>query len=257
MEPSNYVMEFAADDIQLEVWLNGVLLVNADATGGFAWTSKVDGWVAPTGNVIEVWLAAAPLRTAGVRTPRFKLTLSKTYMGASTAADANIAQYEWRASEQPLGQNLTRVFAAAVTMAPPGIWRWLGAEVLTDMSPSHRGAIADLLEELANALRSRDVARVVALQTLQLQEMALAMGQNGQGMLVRYGEFLRERMAAADWRVEATAPAELVMATMAGGRIWHVAAPHARPPLRCYANDSLFAPDPYFARLAGRWTIVR
>ena len=47
------------------------------------------------------------------------------------------------------------------------------------------------------------------------------------------------------------------LATLAGGRVLHVTDNQGLPPVVAEGGGSIFAIDPYLAKIGGRWAIVR
>jgi hypothetical protein len=254
-EVPNHLLEASASALAFDVSLGDIVVLEGNGVGAVSRASKVNGWVVSGDNKLEVriWRPAKPPPGE----PRFSMRLRRVLLGASTAGDTVLAQYEWSATTSPLSPAPASVFSTTVQLAAVAPWSWTRADVVAPLTPADQQAVVDLLQRLRSALASKSISDVVTLQTTQVREQATAVGNDPNETLLRYREFLQGRMADPSWSVLPLKDADVRIRTMAAGRVHHVTRPDGSPPIRCTSAEDEFAVTPFVARIGGHWTIVR
>ena len=254
------ILDIDVTALSAEVLLNGVVVSESSQLDTLSRSAKINAWAVSGANSLLVRLARLPTvaREDDAPEPAFEVRVRRAMPGGADADDELLASYVWQTSAQPLaGPARQQVFEATLRLEAPMAWTWTRGYAFTTLTPADRGGVADVLNRLRLALADRDVETVVRLQTVQVGEQAVALGQSPGAFIDGYRSFLAERMSSPDWRVAPFLPAGLQINGMADGRIQHVAGGDGGPPIITSAGESRFAIDPYLSKIDGVWTIVR
>ncbi len=262
---SQLILETEGAGLSAQVLFNGVVLSQEDMSVHHARAARLNAWVVSGQNTLSVRLAPlppSPARSGGGATPPqappspgFSLRLRQVGPGE---VERQLLEYAWDAASQPLPPTGgVEVLNHSLTLEAVAVWAWTRATPIPQLGQGDTQAIGALLAALHGALASRAISDVVKLQSVQVGEQAVAVGEDPRVFLQRYGEFLQERMASPDWTVLPVAWEGLRAIAMAAGRLYHVTDAQGRPPLVAKSGGSTFAVDPYVARIGGVWTICR
>ncbi len=273
------VLDTATKGLSAQVSYNGITVVNDQATTTLSRAVKLNAWSINGPNVITAQLsplpeASAANKAAGSSSPvassnvpakqpvatgpkLFSLLLRSAFMGADTSGDQELANYKWSETTPLVSGSKREVFTKTIQLVNIPQWAWLGATSVAQLGQEHTQGIAQLLTQLHEALSSKAIDRVVAMQSMQISEQAIAFGSNPDQALQGYRGFLSERMSSSTWRVEPIIWAQIKTTTMANGRVHFVTDAQNGPPIRARAADSLFAIEPYVSMLGQQWVIVR
>ena len=239
--------------------MNGILLVDSEARQTVLRASKLNAWAVEGENSVQVRLGALPPRERTDDDPEaaFEITIRRALSGESDAGDQVLASFIWQAAAQPVPTGArTTVFQTRFVHTPPQAWTWTRGYAFTGLTGGDRQAIVDLLRRLADALAEQRIEEVIRLQSTQVGEQAIAVGESPETFVAGYRAFLQERMSGGGWSVSPIDPAALQITSMADGRIQHVTA-GADPPVVARSEAGVFAIDPYLSKIDGVWTIVR
>ena len=188
-------------------------------------------------------------------TGRFSLQLREALPDTPPGADSILVDYQWSPADQPLlGRTPIMALSQEVKLASAFTWLWTTATPVAQVSSGDQRDIAGLVH---TALTSRAIPDLLRLQSIQVQEQALAIGEDGQKMLQKYAEFLQERMGQSDWQVAPIDWEHLRPVRMAGGRVYRIDRADGEPPISTSAGGSVFAIQPYLAKIDHRRLIVR
>ena len=168
---------------------------------------------------------------------------------AGPGAERTLFEFAWTPASAPTGKT-SGMFPAV----PVHAWAWLQAQRLTTLGDGDRAAILALLHQVGAAIERGDHDWLIAHQTMQISEQAMAAGANPSELLHEYATFLAERGAMT---VDPINPALIKMELMGGGRVVQVTRKDGRPPLFARGANGIFAMMPYLAKIAGAWQIVR
>ncbi|MCX8063177.1 MAG: hypothetical protein N3D16_11405 [Anaerolineales bacterium] len=230
-------------------------------------TLRINGWSLNGTNRLQVRLVSAPPSSESeppifptVSPPlaaRFSVQLRETLPNTADT-DRILIDYRWSPTEQPLTDR-TPIIALSqdIQLTCAFAWLWTSATPVAQLSTSDQREIAGLLQAIHTALTNRAIADLLRLQSIQVQEQASAIGEDGQKMLQKYAEFLQERMEHADWQVMPIDWENLRPIRMAGGRVYRIDSTQGNPPLLTNAGGSTFAIQPYFSKIRNRWLLIR
>lgn len=254
------ILEVEVAVLSAEISVNGVPLSDSASVERLSFASRINSWVISGANSVKVRLGSLPPQD-GVeedQQPAFELKVRRAIPGTPDEADQVLASYVWQAATQPLpGTARIPVFETSIPLNAVQAWSWTRGYAFTALTPADRAGVANLLGQLRQGLADRQIDAVVGLQTTQVGEQAIAVGEAPERLLGRYREFLGERTGSSDWRVAAFDAEGMQIVGMADGRIQHVTDAAGRPPIVATSGDSRFAIDPYLSRIDGVWTIVR
>jgi hypothetical protein len=244
------------------VVFNGIVLADDAVTDSLSRAFVLNAWAVNGVNDISVGLALLP-RTLGAAPkssaePRFALTLKSAWPDSSASDETVLANFSWEASSVPLvaGQG-KEVLKQGVPWDAPIAWSWTKATPVAYLSSDDKESIAALLNRVRAALQERDIASLQKLQTLQISEQALALGESPAEFLGSYANFLQERTAAKDWTALPVNTAALRFLPMASGLLQLVRDKSGRPPIVCTGSAGGFAIEPFVSKINGQWVIVR
>lgn len=258
-----------AGPILARVELNGIFLAQNDFSTPERRALRINSWVVDGVNTLQVRLVAAHpppvLAAPGVEavapspvTGTFELKLRRVLAEQAPEDEQILADYTWSPAAQPLvGRTPIMAFSKEIKLASPFAWLWTTATRVSELSAGDKRDISALIQELHNALTAKAIPDLLRLQSIQVQEQAVAIGEDGQQMLDKYAEFLQERMAQEDWQVMPIDWEQLRPVRMASGRVYRVDGAHGEPPIVTNAGGSVFALQPYIAKIEQRWLIVR
>lgn len=269
MAVAKWILDVDGARLCFQVMFNGILLAQDVARERLSRAFRLNGWALQGDNQVQVMLAALPPVSASppaagsspsavLRAPApplFRLRLRELVAGA---AERVLAQYEWDVATMPLPiSGSSPAFAQTVTLSPLAAWAWTRAEAVPRLSDNDVAEIGQLLTTLRTALLERNATELLRLQGPALAEQAMSVGDDARVIQQGYAQFLSDRMGAADWSVRRLNLDGLSMQPMAGGRLVHVTDSAGLPPVAADCGESTFAIDPWLAKLAGRWVIVR
>jgi hypothetical protein len=250
MTPVQIVLDTDITALDARIEWNGIAFVNGEVASSRR-AVRLNGWTVRGENRLIVQLALLP---SPARPPRCELRLR----AISGGEEQELTRYTWNAANAPLAPRARQtVLQRSFPLEPVAEWSWTHAAQVRQPTPLDANAIADVLERQRNALAAGDIDAVVAAQDIQLSEQATAGGLDPGAARQSYREFLAERMAQPDWSVLPFDRIGLRVDPMADGRIQHVTDRAGGPPVRALGGGGTFALDPYLAKLAGQWTIVR
>lgn len=256
-----------AGPILARVELNGIFLAQNDFSTPESRSMRINSWVVDGVNNLQVRLVAVKLAPAleapevvapAPVTGKFQIKLRRVLADQPSEDEEILADYTWSPTEQPLvGRTPIMAFSKEIKLASPFTWLWTTATRVSELSPGDRRDISTLIQELHHALTAKAIPDLLRLQSIQVQEQAVAMGEDGQKMLDKYAAFLQERMGQEDWQVVPIDWDQLRPVRMASGRVYRVDGVHGEPPITTSAGGSIFAIQPYIAKIEQRWLIVR
>lgn len=254
------ILDLEVTALSAEVLVNGVAISRSEQTETLSRSAKINGWILNGANALSVRLGLPPAPDGGEDGPEpgFELRLRRALPGGADEADDVLVEFTWQAAGQPLAPGVLRpVLERTLQLTAAQAWSWTRGYAFTSLTAQDREGIAQHLARLRQALADRRIDEVVRLQSVQVGEQAIALGQPADAFLAGYRDFLGERMGSADWRVAPLDAARLRIEGMADGRIQHVTDADGGPPIVSSAGESRFAIDPYLSKIDGAWTIVR
>ena len=231
--------------LAVRVRMNDVLVLDSETGQPERAAMRLGGWAIPGGNRLTIqWRPPRPGFTGGERklVARVRRTAGET--------ETELGLLEWSAADPPLGEK-----SFGLAFEPPDRWRWIEAEVFSELPGSERSAILALLGRVREALATRDSDWLVTAQTLQLSEQARAVGTAPPQMIASYRSFLSERLPGNV--VDPIEPNTLRLELMGGGRIVRVSSTDDSPAVMSRSAEGVFAMTPYLAKIGGAWAIVR
>jgi hypothetical protein len=137
-----------------------------------------------------------------------------------------------------------------------GHWAWQDAPAVYPTARDQR-AVRQLIVQMHAALAQRDAETVLNMLTLQLTELAQALGLRATELMVDQGNYFRALFEHERWSMQPLDPDSLDLRPQAGGRLVIIRDKEGGPPLRGSAGKDLFAYDISTSRVGGKWTIVR
>lgn len=244
------MLEIEVEALAARVLLNGVVVFDSRGGRSLRQNRRLNGWALRDGNQIEIQLARPAPGDAA-----FSAALRVVQPGEAVDDVPPLASYEWSAERDPLTPAPRSVFRAAVPFSAVAAWRWTTVPPVT-IAGVDRAQIDELLRRLRSALVDRRPGEAVELQSIQLEEMAIAVGDDPARYRGQYADFLASYLSDPAFQVAPYDGNALTLEPMAGGRVVH-ATIAGLPPIRAQAGDRGMAIDPYLSRINGRWTLVR
>ena len=262
LNENNLILDMEGVGLAATVVFNGVIMFQDSMTERLSRAARLNGWAVTGMNTLQIHLASLPPPAGNQQQvppqPRFVLKLRSVLPDTPDSSDQLLVDYKWDPASQslPLSGSL-EVLSQNLQLSVPAVWSWTRAAQVVRLTEEDSRAIGSLLSQLHAALTARAIAEVVRLQYTQVGEQAVAVGDDPQKMLRRYGEFLQERMAEPDWTVRPLVWESLKITPMAGGRIHRITDARGLPPIVSTAGGGIFAIEPQVSKVDGRWTIVR
>lgn len=244
------LLDVDIEGLAARIELNGVSVFRSDGGRAIRENRRLNGWALPAGNVVEIRLGRPNRDTAS-----FRFDLRIVEPGQAPDGPAPIVFWRWSEEEDPLTPDMRAVFEAPVAFSAPRPWTWSTA-VTGALTPDDRQRITRLLLTLRQSLAIRQSAALLDLQSVQLEELAIAVGDDPGRYREQYSAFLADFFGDPAFQVDPFDAAELRLEVMAGGRIVH-ATQGDRPAIRAGTGERTMGIDPYLSRIAGRWTVVR
>ena len=256
MEPL-YFLTVRSKEAATVTSINDVPLVSDSAAEGVVTDQPLNLWLMPGENVLSVFL----------RWPR-----TKEYVPGKAEADAHVYLHDAAQDVPTPAATLARatwplkvgpefypstIRLPFILKAPLPTTLWSEAEVVKELTDADRRAIRTLAQNVADACKARDVARIIDLQLYKWEDMARA----------EYKDFARVRGAAVkqfEWLF--TRPALKVLPLhdgltadlAAGGRLALLKHPEGRNPVILEDGaDNVIEFPIYAARIKGTWKLVR
>ncbi len=270
------ILDTDGSGLAAKVAFNGIVLTDASLVPPVRHSNRLNGWVVQGRNLLRVTLRAIPQpeeqpKPAQTRSdgpappersangPHFSLRLRSVMPGEDTGSDSVLAEYRWDSAALPLvlGQPDVIALERGLTLDAPGPWLWTQAAAMPRLQAADLNAVADLLAELRDALANKSIADVLRLQSVQLREQAIAIGDDPVALNQRYREFLTGRMALPDWNVAPFERRALTATAMADGRVQRIADAAGQPLIVATCEAGVFAILPFVAKNSGEWRIVR
>ena len=269
MGTEHVFLDIQVRSLAVLVTFNGVPIMREQVIGGVSRANRLNGWVVSGANGLQAHLAAlspppapVPGRPAPAdsppprREPYFRLSLRAGPAGPP-AALRTLFDYEWDPELQPLTPGATTAaISTSIVLAPVAAWTWAAANPVPQLAPADAREIRAVLSQLHQALLTGAINETIRLQRVQIQELSVAVGEDPVVQVTEYQSFLAGRLAAS-WSVDPLRPELLQYIPVAGARLHHVQGPQAQPAILARSALGPFAIDPYFAKLGGRWMIVR
>lgn len=244
------VLDIDAAQVTAHVEFNGVVFEDGPIPERVHRAIRLNGWTTSGPNRL---IARVSAPTPG-GSPRFNLKLREIDAGGQANVLADVA---WPTADQPVTVGAVSVIDRAFALPGFGDWSWVRATPIPRLGPAELSDVAGLLLSLRQALADREPGKVIELQAIQIREQSLSVGGDPGAAEGRYRILLEQRMSAAEWRVDPVDRGGLRASTMAGGRLHHITDARGDPPVVAHGDGSILAIDPYVAKLAGRWSIVR
>ncbi len=244
------------------VIFNGIVLADDMVKESLSRAFVLNGWAVNGENDLSLGLAllpatrgTTPIPSSG---PRFALTLKAAWPDSQSSDETILTHFTWDSGTMPLlpGQG-REVLKKSVSWDAPIAWSWTKATPVAALSSDDKDAIVALLSRVHSALQERDIASLQKLQSLQISEQALALGESPAEFLGSYASFLQQRSAAKDWSVLPLNSKSLNFLPMASGLTHRVRDASGQPPIVCTGSEGGFAIEPFVSKINGQWVIVR
>lgn len=254
------ILEVSAAGVTARVSLNGVPVVADTYHVRSSEAVKIDQWAISGGNHLTVSLAAAGERRA-VADPakrRFRLVVRAVQKGSEAGSPGTVlAEYQLPPSQPLAGPAPITVFSQSIDLGPKPVWAWTSATPVAVLDAANRREILQLIETIQRALESRDYAGVIRNQSPALNEVALALEMQPERLISSYREFLGSQMAAADWRVDRLDLESITFNAIAENRLQLAKRSDGSPVFLTYGDGTSFAIEPHFAKIGGKWLLIR
>lgn len=265
-----------AGPIIARVEFNKVFLAQNNFTTPERRAMRINGWVVNGVNHLQVRLVAATpavppkpeqALAAEPELPppppppvvgKFSLKLREALADRAPEDDPVLVDYQWSPSEQPLIGNTPIVaLSEDIKLKSAFTWLWTTGAPVAQLSTGDQRDISGLLQALHSALTNKAIPDLLRIQAIQVQEQAVAIGEDGEKMLQEYAKFLQERMGQPDWEVLPIDWEQLRPVRMGDGRIHRIDHANGEAPIVTTAGGSIFAIQPYLAKVEHRWLVMR
>lgn len=237
-----YIAEVQKSGFSLALHLNGIDLAEFADQSADDFASRLNVWLRQGRNELTArFQPDGRTRSGGV---------SRLVVSALDAARRETELFDsGDTAERPISYVIDIVEAtgsALETAAPVG-----------SISDADRTAILAIVADLHAALEAKQAERLITLQTIQLDEKAIAVGLSPDASLSGYRTYLSELWAPVTWWVAPFDRQELVATPTALPGVVHVHQRSGAPAVRCGNGELQFSINPYVAKIHGRWCIVR
>ncbi|MFY0562878.1 hypothetical protein ACN28E_03455 [Archangium lansingense] len=262
---SLYLLETQCDGLLAQVFINGVEIYReADLVEPTFRQSKVNHWIIPGDNSIQVRLVGVPVESLireHPRSPDFRLELKWMRETETEEPDTTtLASFRWDAEIRPLPPGVpTPVFTQTLPLPEAfGTWSWQKAALLDDDAlRTSAGEIRSLVEEFHTALVRRNAASLLALQRVKHEELARALGFSLHSLESSIHEGYEELFADPHWLPMPFDRDALVLELQPNGRLVSVRGPGGLPPVIGRTQQEGLAFPIMAARIGNAWTVVR
>jgi hypothetical protein len=261
-KPRKLLLNIESAHVASRVVFNGIVLADDVVTDTLSRAFVLNGWAINGANELSLGLARLPVALGvlpkSAKEARFALTLKSAWPDGSASDETVLATYSFDGTTSPLAAGQGKeVFAQRVPWEAPMAWSWTKASPLAALTLEDKEAIAALLNRVRSALQEKDIATLQRLQSVQVSEQAVALGESPTEFLASYASFLQQRTSAKDWTALPLNIAALNFTAMAAGRTHLVRDASRRPPIVCTGSEGGFAIEPFVSKIDGQWVIVR
>ena len=244
-DPIFYALQLERPDgVKGSVVLNGVVIHSFEDQGTLS--SALNAWLLPIGNTLEIKLEASKKLLS--KDALLQAFVPHGVRGKMPDDLPKSAELAWH-----VGDGLPKTLSARFDApdAPPHLL-WQKA-VVTPLDELAKKEIRVLVKALHTAMSKHDVPAMKSLLAFRMQDMARSMGEPAESG----GEMV-------DWMLESlpknAKPAplpKLEFTALAGGKLIRVSGPKGIAPVIIKRDHGQLAMDTLFAKIDGRWTLVR
>lgn len=239
-----YVLKFAVRDLRVQVKLNDIEIFADRAGGAQTGMDPINPFIIEGKNRLEVRAGGVPVpRTAkdgpetkpGLRQGSAEFALLCGEFGQELGPEQRLLRYSFDPRRTPLTTpRLTTVMAADVPVSRAfGRWAWQDAPAFQE---GDAGAVAQAVQGIYEALRTRDLARLEGLYRRKNEELARALDMTLEELEHEQTEHYHGLFDAPGYAVRFEDPAGLTCRAMAGGRLVSVTTARGEAPI-CIATS--------------------
>jgi len=263
-----WVLSLESNGLDVFVQINDVTVYSKTTGVESSYSEKLNPLLLSGDNDVKVCLALPP-SSASSRTkartpspspqhtsegPAFFLKIQKGERGRDPGQEGILLRFEWDSKQMPLTSGELKTvfdgkFQVPILPFPPPTW--------SEIPPLQvdRPALEAFVRDYAEALRKRNVERLVGLNTPKFQELARSLGLETAVMTLGFQDFLGSMMSAKDWSVS-VAPS-LAFSLEGKSHLIRITSGNGTSPIWVRSGGREIPFDLTVSFIGGTWCILR